>query len=67
MEQLIGKKLRVRINDRDERGVVMKNRFTHINGICTFIGFNENIGEWQVTLGRTPIFPIEFRDIEVLN
>lgn len=66
MEQLIGKRIKVKIVDRDTMGKLTPNRFTHITGICTFAGFNEILSVWQVTLGRTPIFPIQFKDVELV-
>jgi hypothetical protein len=67
MEQLIGKKIKVRINDRDFSGKIIPNKFTFISGECTFAGYNKYIEEWQVTIGRTPIFPIQFKYVEVLD
>lgn len=67
MEHLLGKRIRVRINDRDEVGKILSNRFTYISGICTFAGYNKSIGEWQVTLDRTPIFPIQFKDVDIIG
>jgi hypothetical protein len=67
MEQLIGKKIKVRVNERDFSGKTLMNRFTFVVGICKFAGWNDLIGEWQVTIGRTPIFPIQFKDVEILN
>lgn len=67
MEHLIGKKIKVRINDRDFSGKIIHNKFTSIIGVCTYAGYNKFIGEWQVTVNRTPIFPIKFKDVEVLD
>lgn len=67
MEQLIGKNIIVRINDRDGMGKVIPNKFTTISGICTFAGYNSLLDVWQVTVGRTPIFPIQFKDVQILN
>jgi hypothetical protein len=66
-DNLIGKKIRVSINDRDINGKVIPNRFTSIDGICTFAGYNTILEVWQVTIGRTPIFPIQFKNVEILN
>jgi hypothetical protein len=67
MEQLIGKKIKVCINDRDFSGKILPTKFTFVTGVCTFAGYNDIIGEWQVTINRTPIFPIQFKDVEVLD
>jgi hypothetical protein len=67
LQQLIGRKIKVRINDRDFSGKPLPNKFTYVVGICTFAGFNKNIGEYQVTVNRMPIFPIQFKDVEVID
>lgn len=67
LEQLIGKRVRVRINDRDFRGRVITTKFTTIVGVCTFAGMNDLLGVFQITVGRTPIFPIQFKDVELLD
>jgi hypothetical protein len=67
LEQLIGKKIRVRILDRDNVGKEIPNRFTTIKGICTFAGKNQILDVYQVTIDRTPIFPIQFKDVEVIG
>jgi hypothetical protein len=67
MEQLIGKKITVRINDRDSVGKQIPNKFTTVSGICTFAGYNTLLGVWQVTVNRIPIFPIQFKDVQIIN
>lgn len=67
MEQLIGKRLRVRINDRDESGKELQNKFCFVFGICTFAGYNEILEVWQVTINRMPIFPISFKDVTIID
>jgi hypothetical protein len=67
LQQLIGKKIKVRINDRDFRGKINPNKFTFIFGECTFAGYNDVLDVYQVTVGKTPIFPIQFKDVEVLD
>lgn len=67
LEQLIGKKVRVRINDRDFSGKVIPTKFTSIVGICTFAGKNAVLDTFQITVDRTPIFPIQFKDVEILD
>lgn len=66
-DNLIGKKIRVSINDRDDNGKIIPNRFIFMDGICTFAGYNDILEVWQVTIGRTPIFPIQFKDVKILN
>lgn len=62
---LIGKVITVRIPETDHRGKVIKNRATKITGICTFAGYNEFLGTKQVTVGRTPIFPVTEFDVSL--
>lgn len=66
LDQLIGKKVRVRINDRDMNGKVLPNVFTHIEGKCYFAGYNTLLDVYQITIDRTPLFPIQFKDIQLL-
>ncbi len=66
-DNLIGKNIRVSINDRDINGKVIPNKFTTIEGKCRFAGFNPILEVWQVTVDRTPIFPIQFKDVQILN
>jgi hypothetical protein len=42
------------------------NRFRFATGVCTFAGFNVFMEQWQVTINRMPIFPIQFKDIEIV-
>lgn len=67
MEKFIGKKVSVRINDRDEKGKVLKNRFKYITGICYFTGYNSFLKVNQITIGRMPIFPVKEKDIRILD
>jgi hypothetical protein len=67
MEHLIGKKIRVRIPDRNIIGKIETNRFTFVTGICTFAGYNEYLEDYQITIDRTPIFPIQFKDVEIIK
>lgn len=67
LEQLIGKIIRVRIPDRDSMGKEIPNLFTTIQGVCRFAGKNNILDVFQVTVDRTPIFPIQFKDVEVIG
>ena len=67
MEELIGKRIRVRINDRDESGQIIHDKFCFVYGMCTFAGYNKILDVWQVTVNRMPIFPIQFKDVKILN
>jgi hypothetical protein len=67
MKQLIGKKITVRINDRDSVGKSIPNKFTTVSGICNFAGYNTLLDVWQVTVNRIPIFPIQFKDVQIIN
>lgn len=67
MEELLGKRIRVRINDRDENGQTMFDKFCFVYGTCTFAGYNKVLDVWQVTVDRMPIFPIQFKDVKLLE
>jgi hypothetical protein len=62
MKGLVGKVVTIRINDRDEKGKLIKDKSTTIKGLCSFYGENL-LGELTITLNRTPIFPFSDRDI----
>lgn len=67
LDQLIGKRVKIRINDRDMNGKTIPFKFTHIVGKCVFAGYNSYLEVYQVTIDRTPIFPIQFKDVEIVN
>jgi hypothetical protein len=67
LNQLIGKRVRVRINDRDNFGKTLHNKFTYISGICKFAGYNKYLDVYQITVDRTPIYPIQFKDVTILT
>lgn len=61
--ELESKVLTVRINDRDINGKIIWNKFVNIKGKCIFAGYNEVLGCDQVTINRTPIYPVTIDDI----
>lgn len=63
LSNLIGKSVTVRINDRDNNGKKIWNKFTTITGKCYYAGYNKALGCNQITIDRTPIFPIKEEDI----
>jgi hypothetical protein len=63
MESLLGKLVTVKINDRDESGKIIPDKFILIKGICSFFGYNEILEHYQITINRIPIFPINKSDI----
>lgn len=63
MESLLRKLVTVKINDRDESGKIIPDKFTTIKGICSFFGYNELLDYYQITINRVPIFPINKSDI----
>lgn len=63
MESLLRKLITVKINDRDEYGKIIPDKFTTIKGICSFFGYNDSIESYQITINRVPIFPINKSDI----
>jgi hypothetical protein len=62
-----GKIISVKINDRDERGFKLHDKFTFIKGYCTFSGYNEILDKNQVTINRMPIFEEDIFDIIVID
>ena len=67
MEQLIGRTVRVKILYRDDVGKTIPNKFTYISGKCQFAGYNKWLDVWQITIDRMPIFPIQFKDVEIIK
>lgn len=57
-QNLVGKTLTVLISDRDFNGKIIWNKTTTLKGKCTFAGFNNLLGYDQVTIDRTPIWPV---------
>lgn len=67
MEKFIGKTVSVKINDRDNKGKIIWNKFTFVKGKCFFAGYNSVLGTNQITIGRMPIFPVKEQDIIILD
>jgi hypothetical protein len=65
--ELLNKKVRVRVPGRNETGMVDAKLSSYSVGICKFAGWNPYLEVWQITVGRTPIFPIQFKDVEIIN
>lgn len=63
MKDLTGKKISVRIKDRDNLGKIIEGKFTTVTGICIFCGYNNIISEFAIVINRMPIFPSSFDDI----
>lgn len=53
----------VRINDRDNKGKIIQNKYTSIRGKCYFYGYNQYLECNMIVINRTPIFPITEEDI----
>lgn len=64
-EDIVGKRVRVK-NVQLINGPVGGQTHSNIVGKCYFYGIN-NFGMLQCTVDRTPIWPIEETDIEVLE
>jgi hypothetical protein len=62
---LIGQIITVKIPERDHTGKVIPAKSTKITGTCTYAGYNKYLGTKQVTIGRTPIFPVSELDISL--
>lgn len=65
MESLLGKLITIKINDRDESGKIIPNKFTTIKGKCQFFGYNKILNHNQITINRMPIFP--FDESQIIN
>lgn len=63
MKEVIGKKISVKIKDRDDLGKTIEDKFTTVTGICIFCGYNYIISEFVIVIDRLPIFPSSFNDI----
>lgn len=59
-------RVRVPFPVRDRQGKVIKGKFTMIEGECYYEGYNEILNCYQVTVGRTPVFPVNPKHIERL-
>jgi len=53
----------IKINDRDDNGKKIWNKFVFIAGKCTFAGINPITKEIQITIDRTPYFPLVESDL----
>ena len=63
LEYLLGKLITIKINERDESGKIILDKFTTIKGNCQFFGYNNIIDHNQITIDRIPIFPFKESDI----
>jgi hypothetical protein len=63
---LIGKTVKVSLPQTKYKGSGVTTEASYIIGKCTFAGFNWNLGTKQITVDRTPIFPVREVDVEVL-
>lgn len=59
LEYLLGKLITIKINDRNESGKIISDKFTTIKGKCEFIGYNNILNHNQITINRMPIFPFD--------
>ncbi len=46
---------------------VIDSKWGEMVGVCTFAGINNLHGKFQVTLDRTPLWPINPNTIKVIN
>lgn len=58
MKDLVGKKISV---------IHPKWPKDRILGVCTFAGVNSLHGDFQVTIGRMPIWPVNPKEVIVLD
>ena len=62
MSDLKGKVVKIRVLDNKMINIYTEEYY-FITGKVFFHGFNECIGYNQITIGRTPIFPFDDKDI----
>jgi hypothetical protein len=59
LESFLGKLITIKINDRDESGKIIPDKFTIIKGKSNFVGYNNILNHNQITINRMPIFPFD--------
>jgi len=65
-KSLIGKIVKVYLPQTRYKGSGVTTEASYIIGKCTFAGFNWSLGTKQITVDRTPIFPVREVDVEIL-
>lgn len=65
-KSLVGKIVKVTLPFTKYKGSGVSTEASYIVGECTFAGFNWFLGKRQITVNRTPIFPVREEDVEVL-
>jgi hypothetical protein len=63
---LVGKIVKVHIPSHTYPNTKVKVDARYVVGECTFAGFNWLLGKKQITVNRTPIFPVREEDVEIL-
>lgn len=68
MSNILKKRIKVTVPARNESGFGFHStKKTHVVGQCEFFGINEVFGVLQVTVDRTPIFPVLESQIEAIE
>lgn len=65
-----GKQIKVRVPTKKVPGEIHHQyieEFSYITGKCVFSGYNQIIQQYQVTIDRTPIWPVTDEDIEIIK
>jgi hypothetical protein len=65
-KSLVGKIVKVHLPQTKHKGSGIISEASYIIGKCTFAGFNWNVNAKQITINRTPIFPVREIDVEIL-
>jgi hypothetical protein len=65
-KSLVGKIVKVHLPQTYYKGSGVSTEASYIIGKCTFAGFNWRIGARQITINRTPIFPVIESQVEIL-
>jgi hypothetical protein len=66
-EKYVGKKISIKINDRDDLGKIDKMKTTKITGLCIFAGYNSSLDKNQITVNRMPIFEEDIVSVNIIE
>ena len=61
LQFIIGKRVKVKCNLRGASTPIT------VVGICTFIGVNPLHNQFQITVSRMPLWPVELKNIQIIE
>ena len=56
----LNKKIKVKVKDK------YSEDYVYVVGICTYIGFNQILNHYQITISRLPIWPITEEQLQIM-